>query len=212
MSPNGSGVELALLRADVTLGELRQGCEHATTTGANAIVVHTSNVLPARAALDDSPVAVIAAVDFPLGAGDPDAKRYAVEVAVDNDAQALLVVANHARLREKSWDSFTRELRDLVEAADERPLSVLLETSLLDADTLARAANLAHEAQAKGVTLSAMFGTRELPPDHLRALRATLAPAAQVKVFAGAPSVETVDALREAGADRIIVNHIAPRL
>jgi deoxyribose-phosphate aldolase len=210
MTSAGTGIELALLRADVTRDELRAACRHALEAGAASVLVHTSNVLAARAALDGESVAVIAAVDFPLGAADMDAKRYAVEVAVDHDAQALLVVANHALLREKAWDAFSRELRDLVEAADERPLSLLLETSLLDDETLARAANLAHEAQAKGVTLSAMFGTRDVPPERLRTLRAALAPGAQLKLWAAAP--ESAVALRELGADRVIVNHPAPRL
>ena len=70
-------------------------------------------------------------VGFPFGAADADAKRYETEVAIDHGAQEIETVLNIGRLKDGDHRYVLRELRDIAEAADERPVKVILEMSLL---------------------------------------------------------------------------------
>src|SRR5207244_241109 len=85
----------------------------------------------AYALLEDSEIKVIGLVGFPFGASDADVKRYETEVAIDHGAHEIEMVVNLGRLKEGDSSYVLRELRDIAEDADERPVSVSLETSLL---------------------------------------------------------------------------------
>ncbi|MBI3879696.1 MAG: deoxyribose-phosphate aldolase [Verrucomicrobia bacterium] len=204
-------LELTLLRADATRTDVQKLCADARANQAGGVVVNGAHVIAARHFLDDTEIKVTATAGFPLGAVDADVKRYEVEVAVDHDAHELEVVPNHGWLKEGNTDSTRRELRDLVEAADERPLKVLLETSLLNREQWIAAARLAVEAEAKFVTLSAVFGTREVSPEVVRAVREAVGPKFGLKVFANVATLAAATALLDAGVDRLGVT-LAPKV
>jgi len=63
-----------------------------------------------------------------------DVKRYEVEAASDDGAQELDVVLNLGRLKDGETAYVLRELRDLVEAAEERTVKVIIEACLLTRD------------------------------------------------------------------------------
>jgi deoxyribose-phosphate aldolase len=201
-------LELALLKTDAGRTEIEIGARLTAAGAIAGVAVNSSNVVAARQALEDKPGRVIAMIGFPLGAADADVKRYEIEVAVDCDAQELVLVPNHARLREGNTAAFAREIRDAVEAAEERPLSVLLETTLLSREQLLTAATLADEAQAKGVTLSALFGGRDLAPETVTAVREALTERAVIRCFAHVADAAAASALIAAGANRLLVNFL----
>src|ERR1041384_2696219 len=155
-------IEYALLRADATRVDVEQHCVEAQANKLHGVVVSGSRVALAVHCLEGTDLKVCAAVGFPLGLSDPDVKRYEAEVAVDHGAQEIEVVLHHGLLKDGGAKGVLRELRDVVEAADERPVKVLIETSLLAPEFIVAAAQLAVEAEARFVTLSGVFGTREI--------------------------------------------------
>lgn len=200
--------ELALLKADAGRAEIENGARLARTAALAGVAVNSSNIVAARHALENESARVLAMIGFPLGAADADVKRYEIEVAVDYDVQELVLVPNHARLREGDLGAFAREVRDAVEAADERPLGVLLETTLLNREQIVAAAKAADEAQAKGVTVSALFGGRDLAADTVKALREALGERAMIRTFAHVADAGAAQALVSVGATRLLVNFL----
>ena len=99
--------------------------------GFHGVCVGGSRVELACSLLEDTEVKVTGLVGFPFGAGDSDAKRYETEVAIDHGAQEIETVLNVGRLKDGDHGYVLRELRDIAEAADQRPVKVILETSLL---------------------------------------------------------------------------------
>jgi deoxyribose-phosphate aldolase len=93
---------------------------------------------------------------------DSDAKRYETEAAIDNGATEIDVVLNIGRLKDGDRNFVLRELRDVVEAADERPVKVILETALLTRDEQILACHLAVDSGAHFV---------KTPPASVRAER-----------------------------------------
>jgi deoxyribose-phosphate aldolase len=147
-------IEHTLRNADVTRGDLEQACVDARKHGLASICVNGSRVLQAVHLLDDTEVKVTCAVAFPLGASDTDAKRYETEVAIDSGAHFIEVAANLGRLKDGDDAYVLRELRDVVEAADERPVSVLLNSGLLTPDEIRRVSLISLDAGAKGIAIA----------------------------------------------------------
>ena len=147
-------IDHTLLRADALAAEVEQWCAEARAFGFFSVCVNGSRVLQARHLLEETPVKVSAVVGFPLGATDADTKRFETESAIDNGAGEIDVVLNLGRLKEGDDRYVLRELRDVVEAADERPVKVIVETCLLTREEKIRACRLVLESGAHFVKTS----------------------------------------------------------
>jgi deoxyribose-phosphate aldolase len=94
-------------------------------------------------------------IAYPLGAADADVKRYETETAIDSGAHFIDATVNAGRLRDGDDAFVLRELRDIVEAADERPVSILFEPALLTPDEIDRLCRMAREGGVKGLSVAA---------------------------------------------------------
>ena len=135
-------IDHTLLRADAAAKDIERLCAEAREHHFYAVCVNGSWVVQARHLLDGSAVKVATVVGFPLGATDSDTKRFETEAAIDNGAQEIDVVINLGRLKDGNYDYVLRELRDVAETADERPVKVILETSLLTHEEKIRACRI----------------------------------------------------------------------
>lgn len=146
-------VEHTLRSADATKTDIERLCHDARAQGFGSVCVNGSRVAQAIHWLGESDIKVTCAISFPLGASEADAKRYETEVAVDSGSHYIEVSANIGRLKDGDDAYVLRELRDIAEAADERPVSIYLDVTLLTGDEIQRASKLAVEASLKGITL-----------------------------------------------------------
>jgi deoxyribose-phosphate aldolase len=146
-------IEHTLRNADATRADLERLCAEAREHGFASVCVNGSRVIQAVHLLEETEVKVTCAVGFPLGASDADTKRYETDVAIDGGAHFIEVSLNIGRLKDGDDTHVLRELRDIVEAADERPVSVYLDVMLLTGEELRRASRLAVNAPLKGITL-----------------------------------------------------------
>jgi deoxyribose-phosphate aldolase len=96
-----------------------------------------------------------------------------------------------------------RELRHVVEAADERVVKVILETALLTLDEKLRACRLVLESRAHFVKTSTGFGAVGATVDDVRLLREAVGPKFGVKAAGGIRDAPTALAMIEAGATRL---------
>jgi deoxyribose-phosphate aldolase len=194
-------IERMLVRPDATRRDIEQLCAEARAEGSHGVCVNGSHVALASALLEDSEVKVTGLVAFPLGAADTDAKRYETEVAIDHGAQEIEMVLNIGRLKDGDHRYVLRELRDVAEAADERPVKVILETGLLTPEEARRACELALDSGVHCVCTGT--GLRSAATvEEVRGLRAAVGEEFGVKA-AGVRDAQTALALLEAGASRI---------
>jgi len=199
-------IDYTLLKPEATAAQIARLCAEARTHGFFAVCVNGSRVELARHCLEDSPVQVAAVVGFPLGAMSGDVKRYETEAAVDDGAQEIDVVLNIGRLKDGDDRYVLRELRDVVEAADERTVKVILETCLLTEAEKIRACRLVVEAGAHFVKTSTGFGAGGATLEDVRLLRATVGPGLGVKAAGGIRTVAAARAMIAAGATRLGVS------
>lgn len=203
MSELASYIDHTLLKPDATRAQLEQLCAEAAEHQFSTVCVNGSRVELAYSLLEDSDVQVCTVVGFPLGTMDADAKRYETEVAVDLGASEIDMVMNVGRFKDGEHDYIVREIRDVVEAADDRVVKVILETCLLTNDEIAQACKLVTQAQAHFVKTSTGFGNAGATLEHVRLMRETVGQFAGVKAAGGVRNADDARAMIEAGATRI---------
>lgn len=186
--------ELTLVRADATRAQIQQLCEAAIQRGCYGVCVNSSRVIDAYHFGADAGLKVVSTIGFPFGSVDSDAKRYEVETAIDAGAHEIDAVMNIGLLKDAAHDTLLRELRDLVEAADERPVKILIDLSLLSAEETKTACALVIESGAQYISVSAAV-------DRVAELVKSLSPKFGLKAFAS--KMAESHRLLEAGAKRI---------
>jgi deoxyribose-phosphate aldolase len=209
MSPPASSIDLArfidhtLIRANATVVDIEKLCAEAREHKFHSVSVNGSWVTAARHFLDGSEVKVGCAVGLPFGAMTSDAKRFETETAIDDGAQEIDVMLNVGRLKD-AYDKYVlRELCDVVEAADERTVKVILETCLLTDEQKIRACKLVVESGAHFVKTSTGYSTGGATVADVKLLRATVGPEFGVKASGGIRDTQAALAMIEAGATRL---------
>ena len=196
-------IDHTLLRADAAAKDIERLCAEAREHHFYAVCVNGSWVVQARHLLDGSAVKVATVVGFPLGATDSDTKRFETEAAIDNGAQEIDVVINLGRLKDGNYDYVLRELRDVAEAADERPVKVILETGLLTHEEKIHACRLALDSGAQFVKTSTGFSSGGATIEDVELLRGIVGEKFGVKAAGGIRDAPTALAMIEAGATRL---------
>ena len=196
-------IDHTLLRADAVAKDIERLCAEAREHHFYAVCVNGSWVVQARHLLDGSAVKVATVVGFPLGATDSDTKRFETEAAIDNGAQEIDVVINLGRLKDGNYDYVLRELRDVAEAADERPVKVILETGLLTHEEKIRACRLVLDSGAQFVKTSTGFSSGGATIEDVELLRGIVGEKFGVKAAGGIRDAPTALAMIEAGATRL---------
>ena len=209
MSQTLSPVQLAsfidhtLLKPDANAEDIEKLCAEARENNFFSVCVNGSWIAKAQHLLDGSDVKVAGVVGFPLGAMSGDTKRFEAEAAIDDGAQEIDVVLNIGRLKAGDDRYVLRELIDVVEAADERTVKVILETCLLTDDEKIRACKIVVESGAHFVKTSTGFSTSGATIADVKLMRATVGPQFGVKASGGIRDTKAALAMIEAGATRL---------
>ncbi len=178
-------------------------CAEAVEHGFYSVCVPSWAIDLAVSETEDSDVRVCTVVGFPLGSSDADSKRYETEMAVDLGAHEIDTVINLGMVKDKADALIQRELRDIVEAADERPVKVILETGYLENEEIIRVVEIFKKTGAHFVKTSTGFGPRGASLEDVRLLREHVGPGYGVKASGGIRDLETALAMIEAGANRL---------
>ena len=196
-------IDHTLLKPEAALKDVEKLCAEARDHNFHAVCVNGSWVIQARHFLDACDVKVATVVGFPLGATDSDTKRFETEAAIDNGAQEIDVVINIGRLKDGDDQYVLRELSDVVEAAAERPVKVIIETCLLTNAEKIRACRIVLEAGAQFVKTSTGFSTGGATIADVKLLREIVGEKFGVKAAGGIRDTATALAMIEAGATRL---------
>lgn len=196
-------IDHTLLKADATAKDIEKLCAEAREHRFYSVCVNGSRVRQARHLLDGTDVKVACVVGFPLGAMSGDAKRFETEAAIDDGAHEIDVVLNVGLLKDGEDQLILRELRDVAEAADERPVKVILEACLLTNDEKIRACQLVVESGACFVKTSTGFSHGGATVADVKLFRETVGPKFGVKASGSIRDTKTALAMIEAGATRL---------
>jgi deoxyribose-phosphate aldolase len=197
-------IDHSLLRPELTLTEVRDGCELAARYEVASACVRPADVEFAAGLLTGSSVAVGTVVGFPHGSHATATKVFESERALEDGATELDMVINIGWLRSGEDTRVGDDIAAVVKAAgDQAIVKVILENAYLNDDEKIRGCRLAESAGAHYVKTSTGFAPGGATNEDLKLMRNTVSSAVKVKAAGG---VRTLDALLEVmdiGVDRI---------
>ena len=196
-------IDHSLLRPELTLDEVRDGCELAVRYAVASVCVRPADVVIASELLAGSPVGVGTVIGFPHGAHLTATKVFEAERAMEQGATELDMVLNIGWLRSGEDARVEGDVRAVVEAAgDAAIVKVILENAYLDDDEKVRGCRAVDAAGAHYVKTSTGFAPSGTVLEDLRLMRASVSERVKVKAAGGVRTLDALLAVIEAGCAR----------
>ncbi|WP_018758726.1 deoxyribose-phosphate aldolase [Paenibacillus terrigena] len=197
-------IDHTVLKADTRRQEIITLCEEARTYNFASVCVNPTWVELAANELEGSDVKVCTVIGFPLGANTPETKAFEVRDAISKGAGEVDMVINIGALKDQNDALVERDIRAVVEAAAGKALvKVIIETCLLTEEEKVRACEISVKAGADFVKTSTGFSTGGATIEDVALMRKTVGEHVGVKASGGVRSLEDMNNMVKAGANRI---------
>lgn len=201
--PLGRRIDHTLLAPKATRGDITRICDEAREHGFASVCVNSCWVGYVAERLTGSSVMPICVVGFPLGAMATVAKAAETRQAVTDGAVEVDMVINVGWLKGGEYGLVRDDISAVVEAANGRPVKVILETALLTDEEKRRGCQLAKETGAAFVKTCTGFGGGGATVEDIALMREVVGPEMGVKASGGIRTTQDVHRMLEAGATRI---------
>jgi deoxyribose-phosphate aldolase len=196
-------IDHTALRPDAVRADFARLCKEAVQHSFATVCVNSAHVALCTSLLADRQLPVVATVGFPLGASNSAGKAAEAAQAILDGAAEIDMVCQIGALKDGLQDVFIDDIRRVVDAADGKPVKVILETCLLTNDEKQRGARWARIAGAAFVKTSTGFGGGGATEEDVRLLRAEVGPDFGVKASGGIRDARTAEKMITAGANRL---------
>lgn len=196
-------IDHTLLKPTATRADIVKVCEEARQHGFASVCVNSTWIGLVARMLSGSRVMPICVVGFPLGAMSTPAKAAETRQAIADGAQEIDMVIDIGALKGGDHDHVFDDIRAVVQAAQGRPVKVILETSLLNRDEKIVGCAISKAAGAHFVKTSTGFAGGGATVDDIRLMRAVVGPDMGVKASGGVRDLNDARAMLAAGADRL---------
>lgn len=190
--------ELALVTPVFTRADLKSLVERAQAGGCRAVCLASSRIAQAYELIDDSELKLVCMIGFPFGAADADTKRFETEAAADLGAHEFELCLNPGLVKDGAHRELLREMRDVVEAADERSVKICFEPRLFSPQEIQTICALALDSGAMFVHLQ----QAAIAPEMVAGIRNLVGKEFGVKA-SGFRNFGSAQRLLEAGANRL---------
>lgn len=196
-------IDHAILKPELTREAVDAELAIAAEWGVFSVCVRPSDIAHAVERLAGTGVAVGTVIGFPHGTTSTAAKVAEVRQADADGASEFDMVVNIGALRSGFDDVVVDDIRGVVAAARGKVVKVILETSLLDDEQIARGSRLTEAGGADFVKTSTGFAGGGATVPHVRLMRENVGPSVQVKASGGVRSLDDALAMLDAGATRL---------
>ena len=197
-------IDHTILKPEADKASIEKLCKEALEYNFASVCINPTNVELAAKLLKGSEVKVCTVIGFPLGANTMEVKAFETKDAIAKGADEVDMVINIGRLKDKDYEYVEKDIKAVVDAADNKALTkVIIETCLLTEEEKVKACELAKKAGADFVKTSTGFSTGGATPEDIKLMRETVGPDMGVKASGGVRSIEDAEAVIKNGATRI---------
>ncbi len=196
-------IDHAILKPELTRADVDAELDIAAEWGVFSVCVRPSDIAHAVDRLAGTGVNVGTVIGFPHGTTSTAAKVAEVGQALADGAVEFDMVINIGALRSCFDDAVVADIAAGVAAASGKVTKVILETSLLDDEQIARGSRLTEAGGADFVKTSTGFAGGGASVAHVELMRANVGPDVQVKASGGVRSYADALAMLAAGATRL---------
>ncbi len=198
-----SRIDHTMLKPTTTREDIVRVCNEAVEHKFASVCMNTTWLSVAVPILAGSGVMPICVVGFPLGAAVTSAKAAETREAVRLGAEEIDMVVNIGALKGGEYDQVMEDIRGVVQAAEGRPVKVILETSMLNREEKIAACTLSKAAGAAFVKTSTGFGGGGATVEDVELMRQVVGPDMGVKASGGVRNLADARAMIAAGATRL---------
>lgn len=198
-------IDHALLRPDMPLEDVREGCAAAASFATASVCVRGSDVSMCARLMKGSGVAVGTVVGFPHGSSASAAKMYETKTAIAHGAREIDAVVNIARVISGDYIYVANEIKDILDICrgEGALLKVIFENCCLQEAQIISLCKLCSEAHVDYIKTSTGFGAYGARTQDVVLMRKYAAPEVKIKAAGGVKSLDDLLAFHAAGADRI---------
>lgn len=196
-------IDHTILKPDATEKDILKIIEEAKTYDFASVCINTCWAKVAYAQLKDSNVNVCVVVGFPLGAASMESKVYETKVAIEDGADEIDMVISIGQLKSGNYKYVKEEIEEVVKAAGNNLVKVIIETCLLTENEKVKACILAKEAGAGYVKTSTGFSNGGATAQDVKLMRETVGNDMGVKASGGIHTKEEMLDMIKNGASRI---------
>ncbi|HEX4358327.1 MAG TPA: deoxyribose-phosphate aldolase [Pseudonocardia sp.] len=195
-------IDHALLRPELTVTDIRQGCELAAKYQVISVCVRPSDVPLAVEQLAGTGVLVCTVIGFPHGSIATEIKAAETALAVRQGAAEADMVLNIGWLRSGELERVEADIRAVVEAAGSVPVKVILENAYLTDEQKVACCQAAERAGAAFVKTSTGFAPTGATLADVVLMRAAVSPHIEIKASGGVKTLDQLLELANAGVTR----------
>ena len=195
-------IDVSAVRADSTLEEVRLAAETAKKYGCIAVFALPSHTPYLIEQLTESTAFAGGVVGFPGGAETTSIKAATASELVRMGCREIDMVNNIAWLKAGERERYVRDVHSVVEAAEGRPLKVILECHWLTEDEIVRACEWCAEAGAAWVKTGTGWAPTGATLDNVALMKRTVGERCGVKAAGGVRDLATLLAMYDRGVRR----------
>lgn len=200
-------LELALCAPQLSRAEVEAGCAAAKQYDCVSVFVKPHYIETARKALKETRIAVVSVVGFPSGGVTTATKMYETQDLLQRGADELAMVLNLGALRDGDDLAVRNDIAGVVKTARGKPVTVILEMSLLNEEEQARACRIIQGISIAFVMTATGLGSQPTTVADVQRLRAWC-PNVKIRASGGIETQATAIAMIGAGAARVVVNDV----
>ncbi len=197
-------IDHTVLKADATRETVAKLCAEAIKYNFASVCVNTCHVDLVSKLLAGSTVKTCCVVGFPLGAMITSAKVFETKEAIRLGAQEIDTVINIGGVKDGNYELVYKDIKAVIDAAEKKAIvKVIIETCLLSDEEKVEVCEISVKAGADFVKTSTGFSTGGATVDDIMLMKKTVDGKALVKASGGIKNQEDLNAIIEAGANRI---------
>ena len=197
-------IDYTILKADTTREGVQNVLEEALKHDYASVCINPYWVPLAAEVLKGSDVKVCTVIGFPLGANTTNTKVFETKDAIANGAEEVDMVINIGEMKAGQYDIVQKDIEAVVEAAKGKALvKVIIETCLLTTEEIEIVSKMVKESGADFIKTSTGFSTGGATAEDVALMRKHVGENIGVKASGGVRTKELIEAMVEAGANRI---------
>ncbi|MGI6325074.1 MAG: deoxyribose-phosphate aldolase [Bacilli bacterium] len=183
--------------------DIEKLCQEALNYDFASVCVQPCYVKKAKALLKKSNVAIGTVIGFPLGANTIETKVYEIKQALKNGADEVDAVINIGALKAKNYEYLEKEVEELVKAASDHILKIIIEISYLDDIEIIKMCEICRNKFVNFIKTSTGFSESGATIEAVKLMKAHAGDLLEVKASGGIRTYEDTIKYIEAGASRI---------
>jgi len=196
-------IDNTMLKPFVTIDTIKEFCEDSMKFQFMSVCINPTHVKLAARLLYGSGVQVCTVIGFPLGATTTATKVKELSVAIEEGASELEVVINIGWLKSGSFITLENEINALVDVAQGRVVSIIMETCYLNYQDKIEFCKILLNSDVAYIKTSTGFGTGGATLEDVRLIKELTRNKLKIKASGGIAHLKRVVDFLDAGADRI---------